>query len=111
MKPSELKLIIKEACREAFKEELKEILLEAIKSQKSQVKETNNFIPSRSNNSVKEAYNEIMRGMTGNSMEFNTSNQQSLGPIPTNTMGEGTSLPSGEVGLDLIMKLSNPNGI
>jgi transcription elongation factor GreA-like protein len=40
MKPSELKSFIKEAVREAIQEELKDILLEAVRAPKAPIQET-----------------------------------------------------------------------
>lgn len=108
MKTSELKQIIKEACKEAFREEMKEILLEAIKSPKTIVQETKNNTSKQYNqNLARKAYSEIIGGVDH---LIESSPQTRLGPIPSNTAGEGTSLPEGEVGLDLIMRFTNPNG-
>lgn len=119
MKVEGLQKIIKDACREVFREELKEILLEAIKSPKSVIQETgqnNQFqkqTPSRSAAEVKAAevkaaYSEIMEGIAGKK-GFNENlneNQSSLGPIPVNTMSEGSSLPEGDVPMDFIFQLT-----
>lgn len=120
MKPSELKTIIKEACREAFREEMKEILLEAIKTPKTIVQETKQVVKEsnernnpKTQGEMRNAYMSLMEDMKLGKNTFTTENipnQQTLGPIPTNTVGEGTSLPQGEVPMDLIMKLTNPNG-
>lgn len=122
MKPSELKTLIKEACKEAFREEMKEILLEAIKTPKTivqeikgesrQVVKENQEIP-KTQGEMREAYMSLMGNMMQGKTSFTTEDipgQQTLGPIPANTIGEGTYLPAGEVSMDLIMKLTNPNG-
>jgi vacuolar-type H+-ATPase subunit E/Vma4 len=72
MKASELKTLIKEACKEAFREEMKEILLEAVKSPKTIVQEgkkesrhvvnENQDIP-KTPNEIKNAYMGLMSNM------------------------------------------------
>jgi hypothetical protein len=121
MKPSELKTLIKEACKEAFREEMKEILLEAIKSPKTIVQEIkkesrqvvkenqeDQGIP-KTQGEMRNAYMSLMDNMIQGKTAFTTEDipgQQQLGPIPSNTVGEGTRLPEGEVPMDLIMKLT-----
>lgn len=115
MKTNDFKKIIKESVREAIKEELKDILLEALKSPKTIVKE--NIQPSLSSPSPstdylnqRKAYADILNSMSPNRNEdtftFNT-NSMPFQPTPVNTSAEGSSLPSGEVSLDQIMKLTN----
>jgi hypothetical protein len=123
MKISELKQIIKEACKEAFREEMKEILLEAIKSPKTIVQESKQVVrenQSQDNQSVprgniSQNYRSLMEGMKKGTTELisepeeNLISQSTLGQIPINTISEGSSLPTGEVGLDLIMHLTGGN--
>tara|TARA_R110000868_G_scaffold189304_1_gene432234 strand:- start:669 stop:1037 length:369 start_codon:yes stop_codon:yes gene_type:complete len=119
MKPSEFKKLIKESVREAIQEELKDILLEAVRSNKQPITEsyrasdnrTLNFntnsiphqIPSTPKINPKQAYMDILGEMSqgpksGFDGEFKVSG-------PVNTMSEGSALPEGQLGLDQIMGL------
>ena len=117
MKPSEFKKLIKESVREAIQEELKDILLEAIKSNKQPITEsyqpdtrTLNFntnsitpIPLTPNINTKKAYLDILDEMTqgpksGFDGEFKVNGN-------VNIMSEGSALPEGQLGLDQIMGL------
>ena len=104
MKTDILKKLIKEAVREVFQEEMKEILLEAVRSPKTVVTET--VQPTKTNIPVDIKRN--LRSMIGG--EFDTvitANssmvQPTYVPPPVNTTTEGSSLPLGEVSLDQIM--------
>jgi len=116
MKTDSLKKIIKEAVKEAIQEELKDILLEAVKSNKQPIREsyqvsddrtlnfTSNQVPKTPIN-TKQAYMDILGEMakgpeTGLSGEFKING-------PVNTMAEGSALPQGQLGLDQIMNLIN----
>ena len=120
MKTDFLKKLIKEAVREAIQEELKDILLEAVKSPKTIVQEawTPNPIPAppqpvsfqTSGTTVNHDLRRNLRGMIGG--EFDTTitansshAQPAYTPPPVSTIGEGSSLPGGEVSLDQIMGL------
>ena len=130
MKPSELKSFIKEAVREAIQEELKDILLEAVRAPKLPIQETyqmNNLLspvavdttapqlPQKSSTEKRAMMESIMGDMRRgqDTLSFNSSdargagiNQTTLQVAPgMNTSGEGSSLPSGNVGLDMIMGL------
>jgi len=118
MKPSEFKKLIKESVREAIQEELKDILLEAIKSNKQPITESyqpdtrtlnfnTNSIPHQISSTPKinhkQAYMDILGEMSqgpksGFDGEFKVNG-------PMNTMSEGSALPEGQVGLDQIMGL------
>jgi hypothetical protein len=126
MKPSELKLFIKEAVREAIQEELKDILLEAVRAPKLPIQETyqmspvavDTITPQLSQKSVTEK-RALMESIMGDmrrgqdTLSFNSAdargagiNQTTLQVAPgMNTSGEGSSLPAGNVGLDMIMGL------
>jgi hypothetical protein len=114
MKTSDFKKIIKDSVREAIKEELKDILLEALKSPKTIVKENiQSPLPSSSPTDYlnqRKAYTDILNSMSpninGDIFNFNT-NSMPFQPTPVNTSAEGSSLPSGEISLDQIMKLTN----
>ena len=126
MKPSELKSFIKEAVREAIQEELKDILLEAVRAPKLPIQETYQMspiavdttapqLPQKSSTEKRAMMESIMGDMRRgqDTLSFNSSdargagiNQTTLQVAPgMNTSGEGSSLPSGNVGLDIIMGL------
>jgi hypothetical protein len=109
MKIDGLKKLIKEAVREAIQEELKDILLEAVKSPKTVVQETYTPIPtyntpSTVNHDLKRNLRSMIGGEFDTVITANSSHAQpAYTPPPINTMGEGSSLPGGEVSLDQIM--------
>ena len=121
MKPSELKLFIKEAVREAIQEELKDILLEAVRAPKAPIVETSvegggynisntAVIPQKSPTEKRAMMESIMGDMKRgqDTLNFTTQNiaANTLQVAPgMNTSGEGSSLPAGNVGLDMIMGL------
>jgi len=130
MKPSELKSFIKEAVREAIQEELKDILLEAVRAPKLPIQETyqmNNLLqpvtvdtttqvtnspPQKSTSEKKAMMESIMGDMRRgqDTLNFTTQNiaANTLQVAPgMNTSGEGSKLPEGNVGLDMIMGLMN----
>jgi len=111
MKSSEFKKMIKDAVKEAFQEELKEILMEAVRSPKGVINESyaqpkisnpKQLTPSERQSMFGGIMNEMQNGVTANS---NSIPFRSTGPVdPVNG-----SLPEGEVGLDLIMGLMSGN--
>ena len=108
MKQNEFKKMIKEAVREVFQEEMKELLLEAVRSPKTVV--TENIQPTKTHIPVDIKRN--LRSMIGGEFDTTISANSSMiqptyTPPPVNTIGEGSSLPSGEVGLNQIMGLMN----
>jgi microcystin degradation protein MlrC len=128
MKPSELKSFIKDAVREAIQEEIKDILLEAVRSPKAPIQETyqmNNLLqpvntpttqsPQKSSADKRAMMESIMGDMRRgqDTLSFNSADARGMGMNQTtlqvtpgmNTAGEGSSLPSGNVGLDMIMGL------
>jgi hypothetical protein len=125
MKTAELKNLIKEAVREAIQEELKDILLEAVRAPKAPIIETpiggigygvansNTTKSEKSYAEKKAAYADMLNEMK--TLSFNSSDARSMGVEANtlqvapgmNTMGEGSSLPAGNVGLDMIMGLMN----
>ena len=117
MKTDTLKQLIKEAVKEAIHEELKDILLEAVKSNKQPIKESyqisddrtlsfnTHSLPKTPPANTKQAYMDILNDMTkGPESGFNGDFKVS-GPV--NTMSEGSALPQGQLGLDQIMNLIN----
>ena len=121
MKPSELKSFIKEAVREAIQEELKDILLEAVRAPKLPIQETYQMspiaidttapqLPQKSTTEKRAMMESIMGDMRRgqDTLNFTTQNiaANTLQVAPgMNTSGEGSSLPAGNVGLDMIMGL------
>jgi len=121
MKPSELKSFIKEAVREAIQEELKDILLEAVRAPKAPIQETYKMhpvtvdatttqSPPKSAAERKAMMESIMGDMRRgqDTLNFTTQNiaANTLQVTPgMNTTGDGTKLPEGNVGLDMIMGL------
>lgn len=103
MTTKELQSLLKNAVREVFRDELKEILLEAIKNNNMNLVNENRNIPQAPTH-IKEE----LRQKYGSqfNMNFNTND---VAPLRVNgnynTAGEGTSLPDGEVSLNQIMNL------
>jgi hypothetical protein len=116
MKAQDFKRLIKEAVREAIQEELKDILLEAVRTPKTQVVESYTqpaqSQPTKSAADKKAMMESIMGDMRRgqDTLNFTTQNiaANTLQVTPgMNTMGDGTKLPEGNVGLDMIMGLMN----
>tara|TARA_R110000782_G_scaffold153805_1_gene246237 strand:+ start:344 stop:709 length:366 start_codon:yes stop_codon:yes gene_type:complete len=119
MKSTELKAMIKEAVKEAIGEELKEILLEAVKAPKSTAQLTHQPIAENlatPNPATKEKYASLLSGMGPGqtSLSMNSSHAQGFGQTPgytppasSNTTGQGSSLPPGEVNMNQIMGFIN----
>jgi hypothetical protein len=121
MKPSELKSFIKEAVREAIQEELKDILLEAVRAPKLPIQETYQMspvavntttpqLPQKSSTEKRAMMESIMGDMRKgqDTLNFTTQNiaANTLQITPgMNTSGDGSKLPEGNVGLDMIMGL------
>jgi hypothetical protein len=124
MKPSEFKKIIKEAVREAIQEELKDILLEAVRQPKTIIREsitpsyttspaypvetggisTSGITGTSNTLSSRQAIIGMLDEMKMGKSKF-TTNDVKYAPPPVNTIGEGSKLPDGEVGLDQIIGL------
>ena len=128
MKPSELKSFIKDAVREAIQEELKDILLEAVRAPKAPIIETpvgvggygtvtTTQAPQKSAAEKRAMMESIMGDMRKgqDTLSFNSGDARGMGMNQTtlqvapgmNTSGEGSKLPEGNVGLDMIMGLMN----
>ena len=126
MKPSELKSFIKEAVREAIQEELKDILLEAVRAPKAPIIETSVGVggygvantspsPTKSPAEKRAMMESIMGDMRRgqDTLSFNSADARGMGVTANtlqvdpgmNTSGEGSKLPDGNVGLDMIMGL------
>ena len=108
MKTDILKKLIKEAVREVFQEEMKEILLEAVRSPKTVVTENTQPIKSNIPVDIKRNLRSMIGGEFDTTITANSSMiQPAYTPPPVNTVGEGSSLPDGEVNLNQIMNLMN----
>jgi hypothetical protein len=113
MKTDILKKLIKEAVREAIQEEIKDILLEAVRSPKTIVNEnatpipySTKTIPTNINPDIKRNLRAMIGGEFDTTISANSSHAQpTYSPPPISTVGEGSSLPGGEVSLDQIMGL------
>jgi hypothetical protein len=109
MKPTELKRFIKEAVREAIQEELKDILLEAIRSPKTQIVKEHmipqvdiSSKPQEITMDKRQAYMEVL-GETA--FNFNSQDVPRFSPQGVDSING--ALPGGEVGMDQIMSLIN----
>lgn len=107
MKQNALKSLIKQAVREAIQEEIKDILLEAVRSPKQTVIENiqpQKIVegPSMGSKEKRAAYQNILGDMQA---QFTSQNV----PQPFNPQGgvPGADLPGGEVNMDQIMGLMN----
>jgi len=122
MKPSEFKILIKEAVKEVFQEEFKEILLEAVKAPKGipvgvggygtvteskgtyaqpHIEQPKQLSPSERRNMFAGMIEEMQNGGVANTAYQGTINPS--GPVDT----INGALPEGQVGLDQIMALMN----
>jgi hypothetical protein len=124
MKSTELKKLIKEAVKEAIQEELKDILLEAVRSPKTPIQENYQMhpvtvdtpttqVPQKSSAERRAMYENMISDMK--TLNFTSADARTMGTDSNtlqltpgmSTVGEGTALPSGNVGLDQIMGLIN----
>jgi hypothetical protein len=123
MKISQLKTIVKEAVKEAIQEEMKDILLEAVKSPKQTIYENKMGIPTtdvaapipsptnpvatKSREEIRENYMKVLGGMmpgANGTISANT-NSMPLQVTNTDTTSPNGSLPQGEVSMDQIIGL------
>ena len=115
MKSTELKKMIKDAVKEAIQEELKDILLEAVRAPKGSVAVVQESItpeppttgvptqPSMTAEQKRSLYEQALGETT---MNFNSSNVQSFRPQAGYDAANGT-LPPGEVDMSMIAGLMN----
>jgi len=110
MKTDGLKKLIKDAVREAIQEELKDILLEAVRSPKTVVKESYNSPPQTIKPTftppVMDARKAYMDIMNETALSF-TSNDAQVPFKPQISDPVNGNLGAGEVGMDQIMNLLN----
>jgi hypothetical protein len=128
MKAQDFKRLIKETVKEAIQEELKDILLEAVRAPKTSIIEapvggmgygaanTGTPLPTQPSTTSAADKRAMMESIMGDmrrgqdTLNFTTQNiaANTLQVTPgMNTMGDGTKLPEGNVGLDMIMGLMN----
>jgi len=103
MKLDVLRKIIREEVKGAIQDELKEILLEAVKSNKQPIQESipTPSTPTRSKEELRESYKNILGDTAAT---FNTSQiSQPLQVTTTDTASPNGKLPDGEVSMDQIM--------
>ena len=117
MKVNQLKTIIKQAVKEAIQEEMKDILLEAIKTPKTQIQENTPVkqkpLDKKDKKVIRENYMSVLNGMVpgaNGTLSATTADVplQVNGPVDT-TSANGT-LPAGNVSMDQIMGLMNNKG-
>lgn len=114
MKLTELRKVIREEVKAAIQEELKDILLEAVRSPKPSINEGATVATQQTSTPNPEAQKafrqQMMSQMMAGQGNMNMTSQDA-GTIQVapgmNTSGEGSALPSGNVGLDQIMGLMN----
>jgi hypothetical protein len=109
MKPTDFKKIIKDAVKEAIQEELKDIILEAVRTPKSTSvgPVTESVIPAPEK---RQRYMDILNetaGFTPGADTISLTSNNVFRPMSVNTAAEGSSLPPGEVDMSQIMGLLN----
>ncbi len=113
MKLTELRKVIREEVKAAIQEELKDILLEAVRSPKSAITEGTVLTskPKPTYEDQKSARQSIMNQMMGSNGDMTLSSNDANTFRPQGMAGggtaEGSSLPPGNVGLDQIMGIMN----
>jgi len=126
MKLSELKIIVKDAVKEAIQESMKDILLEAVRAPKQTVYEnktytqntTDTAAPTPMSTDNRMAMRENIQGVLGGMMpdangNISANTSALRGPLQVgagDTAGPNGSLPSGEVDMSQIMGLMNGKG-
>jgi len=114
MKATELKKLIKEAVKEAIGEEMREILLEAVRAPRQVVSENQtNFTPTPTEaaprvdiQETRTKYADVLNGMSkgeDRNISMNSSHAPNYAPQASNTSAQGSSLPPGEVNMEQIM--------
>lgn len=118
MKLSQLKTIVKEAVREAIQEEMKDILLEAVRSPKQVMTESTpinstvgapsslNPVSQKTKEELRESYRNIL-GETASSFNSSMVGKPLQMNGPVDTTSPNGKLPEGEVSMDQIMGLMN----
>ncbi len=119
MKLNELKKVIKQSVKEAIQEEMKDILLEAIKSSKQPIVENRtdapvNYAPTATAETpkfdraqVRENYMNVLGDMAAGKTVTTSNIGKPLQVTSADTTSPNGSLPEGEVGMGQIMNLMN----
>ena len=114
MKVNQLKTIIKQAVKEAIQEEMKDILLEAIKTPKAQIQENTPIkqkpLDKKSKKEIRENYMSVLGNMMPNAkgeISATTNNMPLQMNGPMDTTSPNGKLPEGNVSMDQIMGLMN----
>ena len=118
MKVSQLKTIVKDAVKEAIQEEMKDILLEAVRSPKQVVSEykpttsnvgtpsPTNPVATKTKEEIRESYMSVLGGMMPGKNGTISANTNSI-PLqmngPVDTTSPNGKLPDGDVPMDMIM--------
>ena len=116
MKLSQLKNIVKDAVKEAIQEEMKDILLEAVRSSKpAQVIKTPETKPlnTKSKQEIRENYMNVLSGMMPGSdgtIKATTADMPLKVGGTIDTTSPNGSLPEGNVSMDQIMGFMNNKG-
>ena len=115
MKLNQLKSIVKQAVKEAIQEEMKDILLEAIKTPKQAVATTMAPVaplPETDKLKLRENMMNVLNGMRpgANGTLNATSADVPLQVTGGDTTSPNGSLPNGDVSIDQIMGLMNSKG-
>lgn len=110
---TKFKKILKDTIKEAFHEELRDLLLEAIKGGNSRevLQENLNSSKGPSREEIRGLYNTKLKDLGYNEIKFDTNSLDDPNRIPFIPIPGGNSingaLPPGEVGLDLISHIMN----
>lgn len=108
MKLSQLKNIVKGAVKEAIQEEMKDILLEAIKVPKNKIQETTSQpLPESSKTQLRENMMNVLDSMrpgSNGTLNATTANVPMQVTPGMDTMSDGGKLPEGSVSMDQISK-------
>jgi len=119
MKLNELKKVIKQSVKEAIQEEMKDILLEAIKSSKQPIVENRtdapvNYAPTATAETpkldraqIRENYMNVLGDMAAGKTVTTSNIGKPLQVTSADTTSPNGSLPEGEVGMGQIMNLMN----
>ena len=112
MKLNELRKVIREEVRTAIQEELKDILLEAVRSPKSAITENLSVAPPQTKpdpEAQKAFRQQMLSQMSAGNGDLNLSTANNTNTfVPTGpTTGEGSALGAGAVGIDQIMGIMN----
>lgn len=108
MKIEALKKILKETVREVFQEEIKDLLMEAMKSNKPTISEsTPSSVTPTDRKAIRESYMNVLGDMQKQFTTQNIPSNQPLQVSSVDTTSAQGKLPEGNVSMDQIMGLMN----